>query len=356
MYIVVTGGGTGGHVFPALEIIKELKRQDEKIKVIFVGNKNSLEEKMAKSSHLQFLGLNIKKIVGQNIFKKCLAIIFLALAILRSILFLFIHRPKAVIGVGGYVSAPMVIASFFLGIKRYVCEQNVCPGLANRYLAKIAHRVFISFLESKKFFPPNIIIHSGNPVRAEFFTHNFNEPKEGLKILITGGSLGARFLNQNVIKALQKIHSSCPKLFITHQTGSKMKEEVARLYEQAGIAANVISFIDDMPQAFLKHDVLISRAGATVCAEIMASGMPAILVPYPFANGHQKNNALLMSNLNAAIMVQENDDFINNLAQKIETIYKKPDTLLNYSHIAKSMGVFKASFIIVSTVLKDLSF
>lgn len=354
MRIVVTGGGTGGHVFPALEVIKEIKRQNALIEVILVGNRNSLEERMAKSAHIQFFGLDTKKMVGQGLLKKLLALVYLKVAFIRSLWFLMKQRPQAVIGVGGYVSAPMIMASYCLGIKRYICEQNVVPGFANKHLAAIANKVFISFEDSRKYFPAGKTVHAGNPVRKEFFALDMKKPHESLNILVTGGSLGARFLNHQVPKVLGQLRSDCPNLQVTHQTGQPMQDEVAHLYQRVGMRAKMVSFIDNMPRAFSEHNLLISRAGATVCAEIMASGMPAILVPYPFANGHQRNNALALVNLGAAIMVEEGKNFARHLASHIQSLYSDPNALKQMAEKAKSMGSSKAAFMIVNSILNDL--
>ncbi len=183
MRIIVTGGGTGGHIFPALEIVKEIKRQNNKIEVIYVGNKNSLEEKMAKSAQVPFIGLSTKKIVGQSFLNKFLALIYLMISIMKGMGILIRKRPQAVIGVGGYISAPMIIASFFLGIKSYLCEQNVVPGMANKWLSYIAKKVFISFDKSRDYFPKSKTILSGNPVRADFFSLPLKKTRGNFKNL-----------------------------------------------------------------------------------------------------------------------------------------------------------------------------
>lgn len=350
MHIVVTGGGTGGHIFPALEIAKELKKQDHKILVTYVGNVNSLEEKMARSAGVPFFGLSTKKIVGQSLFKKLLAVFFLSLAVLKSMWFLLKTRPYAVVGVGGYISAPVLIASFFLGIRRYICEQNAVPGLANKLLSKIAHKIFISFEQSRNYFPKDKVILSGNPVRAQFFEASHKKTDESLKILVTGGSLGASFLNKNVPKALAKV-ATC-SLIVTHQIGQKPEDSIASTYHDAGISAQVINFIENMPQAFKNHDLLISRAGATVCAEIMAHGMPAILIPYPFANAHQQHNAQALVDKNAAIMVLENDNFLDNLAKNIKELCQTKK-LEQMAINAKKMGTPNAALVIVNHILND---
>jgi UDP-N-acetylglucosamine--N-acetylmuramyl-(pentapeptide) pyrophosphoryl-undecaprenol N-acetylglucosamine transferase len=354
MKIIVTGGGTGGHIFPALEIAKEIKHQQPTANVIFVGNTNSLEETMAKGVGLPFYGIAAKKIVGQSVAKKLLALVYLKIAIVKALWFLIRNRPKAVIGVGGYVSAPMLIASFFLGIKRYICEQNVVPGLANRWLARVARSVFISFEASRPYFPEGVTLLTGNPVRHEFFTLPEKTAHDAVRILVTGGSLGARFLNQHIPQALASIKAACPHLSITHQTGKHDVDTVKGIYQRLNLNADVISFISDMPNAFRTHDLLVSRAGATVCAEIMASGMPSILVPYPHANAHQRYNAEALSEAGGAIMLNEDQNFADHLARSVKELYSEPKRRTYLGVQAKSMGAKEAAFAIVQHVMNDL--
>lgn len=355
MRIVVTGGGTGGHIFPALEIAKELKLELTNAEIIFVGNSDSLEERMAQKAGLHFYGIACKKIVGQSVGKKILALIYLKLAVLQCAWFLLKNRPRAVIGVGGYVSAPIILASFFLGIKRYICEQNVVPGLTNRWLAKIATAVFISFAASKKYFPEHKTLLTGNPVRKDFFLSTPKATSEGLRILITGGSLGAKFLNQELPLTLKNLHSICPQLSITHQTGQHEIDHVKSIYREAGIDAHVTTFIDDMAHAFRSHDLLVSRAGATVCAEIMASGMPSILVPYPHANAHQQYNAYALSEKGAAITITESTNFKDHLASVIKDLYSDHNKLRDLGASAKSLGGADAASTIVQHIANEIS-
>jgi UDP-N-acetylglucosamine--N-acetylmuramyl-(pentapeptide) pyrophosphoryl-undecaprenol N-acetylglucosamine transferase len=355
MRIVITGGGTGGHVFPALEIIHELKRQNNQTEILYVGNNNSLEEKLAKRFHIPFYGLSIKKFVGQSFFKKLIGLIYLKIAVVKSLWLLLKKRPDAVIGVGGYVSTPILLASAFLGIKRYICEQNVEPGLANKMLGYIAHKIFISFKESQNHFKANKTLHTGNPVRSQFFSSSPKIDSNDLRILITGGSLGSNFLNDKAPKVLASLSRDMPNMVITHQTG-ETTSDVKKLYENLPLKALVTPFIEDMPAAFLNHDLLISRAGATVCAEIMAHGMPAILVPYPFANAHQKYNAQALMRLEAAIMIEEDGQFEKGLAQTIKNLYSDRAQLKYLGKKAKSMGASKAAFLIANYIYRDLGF
>ncbi len=352
MRIVVTGGGTGGHIFPALEIAQEIKRQQPNADVVFVGNHQALEETLAKKAQLPFFGLTVKKIAGQSVAKKLLALAYLKLAVLKSLWFLIRKRPHAVIGVGGYVSAPMIIASFFLCIKRYICEQNVVPGLANRLLGKCATHVFLSFADSRKFFSTKATV-TGNPVRRDFFALTKHKQTKGLRILVTGGSLGAHYLNQEVPLALSEFLKQADDVIITHQTGAPTKNAVLELYAKLGVPANVVSFIDDMPKAFAAHDLLISRAGATVCAEIMASGMPAILVPYRFAGGHQKYNAEALQNNGAAIMIVEDNQFRDRLMATLNDLYRDRQQLMLLGKNDKAQCPHDAAGTIVGHVLRN---
>lgn len=353
MRILITGGGTGGHVFPALEIAKAFRQKDQSIEILLVGNRRGLEQRMAEQAGFRFFGLSAKKMVGQSLLKKFLALIFLQWAIFRCVWLMVRTRPYAVIGVGGYVSAPALLAGALLGIRRYICEQNVVPGMANRYLAKIAKKVFISFEQSSNYFPPKKTVLSGNPVRQEFFSIRPKPFHSKLQILVTGGSMGAHYLNENIPESLKRLHESCPDLVVTHQTGQSMCEDVKKRYQMARIEAQVLPFIQDMPRAFAEHHLVISRAGATVCSEILASSMPAILIPYPHANAHQRFNALALSNGGAAILIEEGDDFFENLSTTLKDIYRDPTILPRLSRGGSRMMKPDAAKTVVKTVFEE---
>lgn len=351
MRIIVTGGGTGGHIFPALEIAKAVQLNAPQADVVFVGNTNSLEETMAKAAGIKFYGITTKKIVGQSKLQQLRALVYLKLGVMKALWFLIKDRPQAVVGVGGYVCAPMLIASFLLGIKRYVCEQNVVPGLANQWLAKIATKVFISFEESRRYFPQTKTFLTGNPVRREFFSKTPSKKSEHMRVLVTGGSLGARFLNHHIPEAFATLKNDCPNLVITHQTGKHDVDDVSKRYQKNQIEADVVSFISDMPRAFLSHDLLVSRAGATVCAEIMAAGMSSILIPYPHAFAHQRHNAEALSKHGAAITLMEDENFAHRLALVIKDLYSDPTKLVTMREQAKNLGSQDAAAKIVNHIL-----
>lgn len=358
MHIIVTGGGTGGHIFPAIEIIKAFKKKDPSIQVTLVGNKNSLEEKIALKEKIDFFGIKTKQVLGKSFIKKFLALIYMGFAFINCLFFLLKNKPKAVVGVGGYISVPMVMAAFILRIKRFICEQNATPGLANKTLSHFTNAIFLSFESSKKYFyHKNEFILSGNPIREEFFKGNYLSPKESsLKILVCGGSLGAKILNEELPKTAKLVKEKLPalNLLITHQTGRDSIEKVNNSYKINGIEANVVSFIENMPQEFSNHNLLISRAGATTCAEICAFGMPSILIPYLFANAHQKDNALALVEKGAALMLEETKEFSPRLADMIMALYNNSSSLVEMSINAKNLAFPKASETITETILSKI--
>lgn len=352
MLFVITGGGTGGHIFPALEIAREFLNYDRDLSVIYVGNKDGLEERLAKNAGLPFFGLRTKKLVGQSLFKKLLALLFLGQAVIRSLWFLVQKKPQAVVGVGGYISAPMLIASFLLGIPRFIAEQNVEPGFANKALGKLATGVFLSFAQSASYFKAPTLL-TGNPIRQQFFSIERVQAPKPLRILVCGGSLGAVFLNEEVPKALALVKEACPEIKVTHQTGAAKLAQVKDYYERENIDADVIPFIENMPEAFAYHDLLISRAGATVIAELMAAALPAVLVPFRHAGGHQKANAKALADVYAAKMVEEGTNFAPALANIIKAFYYQPEDLMLMGQRAKAMATPHASLRIVKAVLEQ---
>lgn len=354
MKIFITTGGTGGHIFPALAVAKTFKAQNPSAKLSFIGNLGGLEERLAQQAGLDFVGLNAKKIVGASFLGKIKAIFYLKLSVLKCMALILKHKPQAVLGFGGYVSAPMMIAGFLLRVKTYLCEQNAVPGLANRLLAKISRKIFISYEKSSVFFPKNKTFLTGNPCRDEFFGISPLKPDAKLKILITGGSLGAGFLNAEVPKALALLKNQGHLVQVCHQTGSNKVEECKSQYQLNNIEANVVNFIEAMPDAFAKHNIIISRAGATVSAEIMASGMPSILVPYRFANGHQKHNALALSEKEAAIMLEESETFATKLSETIKDFITHPEKLIYLSKNAKYLATPDSALKITSFITQDL--
>lgn len=352
MNIIIAGGGTGGHAFPALQIALELKKIKPDLIPIMVGEKNSIEERLACEHNISFISIPSKPLVGKSFWQKIIGIFYLFLSIFFLTVKFIKNRPLVVIGVGGYVSAPSVIAAFLLRIKRAICEQNAVPGLTNKWLAYISNAVFISFEYSKKYFSNKNIILSGNPIRKDFIN---NKPIiiNKLNILISGGSKGAGFLNINIPKIFANIKNK--SFTVTHQTGEKDLELVRNFYIKYGIEAQVVAFIKDMPKAFLTHNLLISRAGATIIAELCAFGMPSILIPYRFSHGHQRYNALAIEKSHGGIMLEEQDrDFSNKFSNLMDGFISDPNSLEIIGQNARKLARIDAGSIIANYILNEL--
>jgi UDP-N-acetylglucosamine--N-acetylmuramyl-(pentapeptide) pyrophosphoryl-undecaprenol N-acetylglucosamine transferase len=259
-------------------------------------------------------------------------------------------HPHLVIGVGGYISGPVVLIAHLLGIKTAVAEQNALPGLANRILGKFADRVFLTYRQTKKWFPPGITSVTGNPVRADFLPGNREEKERGgnFTILVFGGSQGARSINRAVLGALPHLCGEELHLRIIHQTGQDDLKQVADVYQTYEIEAEVLPFIRDMATAYRSADLVICRAGATSLAEITVLGKAAILIPFPFAvDDHQTKNALEMVRAGAAVMIEEKGLSGEEMAETISRFYHHRDLLRDVEIKSAALGNIRAATDIV---------
>ncbi|MGZ3579691.1 MAG: undecaprenyldiphospho-muramoylpentapeptide beta-N-acetylglucosaminyltransferase, partial [Syntrophales bacterium] len=262
--------------------------------------------------------------------------------------------PDIVIGVGGYASGPAVMAAYFMGVKTAIAEQNALPGITNKILGRFVDRIFVTFPETRKWFPEKKIIVSGNPVRAAFLAGIREAEKRAGKftLLIFGGSQGARGINTAVLDSLSYLTEIKDNLKIIHQTGSADVDSLAAHYRSHGIDAEVLPFITDMARAFKSADLIICRAGATSIAEITASGKAAILIPFPHAaNDHQTKNAETLIKAGAAVTIRERDISGQILAETIEKFYRHPDLIKEMEARSASLGNVRAAADIVDACL-----
>jgi UDP-N-acetylglucosamine--N-acetylmuramyl-(pentapeptide) pyrophosphoryl-undecaprenol N-acetylglucosamine transferase len=258
-------------------------------------------------------------------------------------------RPDVVLGVGGYVSGPMVLAASLRGVPTAICEQNSYPGLTNRILGRFVKKVFATFGESMRFFPRGKVVITGNPVRSDIL--NAMNPKEGsdsMTILVFGGSQGAHKLNQSVPEALSKLGRA--DIRVIHQTGDRDYESVKNAYAGHRIDARVLRFIDDMAGAYGEADFVIGRSGAGTVAEITALGKPSLLIPYPFAaNNHQLENARVLERSGAAVIVEDREAGPENLYAALTKLLQK-DKLTTMASNARSLGKPYAAAVIVDEI------
>jgi UDP-N-acetylglucosamine--N-acetylmuramyl-(pentapeptide) pyrophosphoryl-undecaprenol N-acetylglucosamine transferase len=339
MKLLLAGGGTGGHLFPAVALAQRLLETDEKAKVLFVGTSRGIEARVLPSLGLPLETIDIRGFVGQGWKSKIRLLPCLIKSLRQSARILDRFRPDVVLGVGGYASGPLLLAARFKGLPTVIHEQNAWPGLTNRLLSRWAERVFLSFNEADRAFNRGRTMLTGNPLRRGMEDcPPIGQGKPTL--LIFGGSRGARAINRAAVEALPFLDEFRDKLDIVHQTGTDDLETVREGYRKAGWeGAEIVPFIDDMTGAYARSHLIVCRAGATTIAELTACGRPAILIPYPFAAGdHQTANARSLARKGAALLLVQSDLIGERLARVAGDLLKDRERLLSMAGVARSLA------------------
>lgn len=301
MRVVIAGGGTGGHFFPGLAVAQALRRRAPEAEVLFVGGRAGIEARLAPRYGFPLLALSLSGFAGRGPLQRLGALAQVPLATLRCAGLCLRRRPLAVVGVGGYASFPMGLAAVLTGTPLVLVEQNVELGLANRVLGRWAGLVAVSFPQTLRRLGANACL-TGNPVRADLAAPAPEATGVGpFRLLVFGGSRGARALNQAMVDALPALREFPGGIEILHQAGEEDLERVRAAYAGSGVAARVEPFLHDMAGAYAWCQGVLCRAGATTLAELAAVRRPALLVPFPFAaGGHQESNARGLAELGAA--------------------------------------------------------
>jgi len=351
MRIIIAGGGTGGHVFPAISIAEEISCRNHKDEILFVGTERGLENELLLKKGYKIEHISSKGFVGRGLFKTVGAFFYAFKGLFDSISIIRSFKPDVVLGVGGYVSGPLVLAAVLLRIPTAICEQNTVPGVTNRILGRIVNKIFASFDSSILYFPSKKVLITGNPIRKDILNNaNSSQNSESLSVLIFGGSQGAHSLNHSVPEAFSRIDNK--NLSIIHQTGKKDFNFVKNVYSDNGIKAEVLTFIDDMGQAYGKSNLVIGRAGAGTIAEITLLGKPSILVPFPYAaHNHQLENAKILESAEAAVLIEDKDATPENLALMLTKLLDE-DKLNMMAANAKKLGKPEAAKDIVDELHK----
>lgn len=306
--IVMAGGGTGGHLFPAVAIAQACKDKWPDATILFVGTDKPFEKEVLTPLGFSHISINIRGLKRQGIQKTLRTLGLIPASVGNAIKIL--HRQKAdvVVCVGGYAAGPVAMAAKILRIPVVLHEQNTLPGLTNRIVAKFASRIYTSFANTKGFTTLKKTKHTGNPIRQDFFTtHSAEKETDVFTVLIMGGSQGAKRINQAVMEMLPLLQNKDRYHFI-HQTGVADEAFVRDAYDRVGLSADVRAFFTDIPQQFAKADIVLCRSGATTVAEIAATATPAVFIPLPTAaDDHQRLNALALTQANAAMLLLEKD-------------------------------------------------
>jgi len=322
--LLVVGGGTAGHVNAGISVIEYFKTKEKDLSVLYVGTRRGIESKLIESNNINIKYINIRGLKRENIFILMYSLFLIPISIIQSLIILINFKPNFVVGVGGFVSGPVVVVASLLKIKTYILEQNSVLGFTNKLLAKFADKIFISFPLAKELEVKysSKIIYSGNPIRARI--NNLKKiNSEKFNLFIFGGSQGARSINYAIINILDEL-SLIPNLKIYHQTGIVDFKNIKKEYEKRTLDYELFPYILDIDKVYEISSLIVSRAGASTISEIISTCIPSILIPLPTAaDNHQyynakyleKNNACILieqENLNSDILIKELNSFISN--------------------------------------------
>ena len=314
MRYLISGGGTGGHIFPAVSIANALKELDPQAEILFVGALGRMEMERVPQAGYQIVGLPVRGFNRAQPWKNVSVLIDLAKSIRQVRRIIRDFRPDVGVGVGGYASGAAMWAAAKMGIPILLQEQNGFAGVTNKILKDKAAKICVAYEGMERFFPADKIILTGNPVRQNLLNGERRTVKGEKNLLIIGGSLGARTINEAIKAALPQLKAEGEKakgesqLHVVWQTGKVYYEKCKAAWEAAGSPSNIecLDFLSDMPDRYANADLVISRAGASSISELCLLGKPAILVPSPnVAEDHQTHNAMALVNKNAAVLVRD---------------------------------------------------
>lgn len=340
--VMILAGGTGGHVFPALAVAKQIEQQS--VPIVWVGTKRGIEAKLVPNAGYKIEWITVNGLRGKGFATYLLAPFKLALASLQVTWLLVKHRPCAVLGMGGFVAGPGGLIAALMRKPLIIHEQNAIAGLTNRLLAPFAKRILTGFPST---FVRNNVEVLGNPVRAEISQlqrqYQIADPADRpLRVLVFGGSLGAQVLNETVPAAMAKIMAERPVEMhpeIWHQTGEHKHKFTFEHYESQGVNCRVDTFIDDMQEAYAWADLVICRAGAITVAELSVAGVGAIFIPYPYAvDDHQTANAGALVNAGAALMIAEKQLTADSLAKVLQELLSNRTKLRSFAEAAETFA------------------
>jgi UDP-N-acetylglucosamine--N-acetylmuramyl-(pentapeptide) pyrophosphoryl-undecaprenol N-acetylglucosamine transferase len=325
--IIISGGGTGGHLYPSLAVGQKLKEKDPHLLLTYVGSTRSLEKQISAHHKVKFIPLKIEGIKGLGV-RALKSLLLLPWAFLRSLNILLRIKPDLVIGAGGYSSGPIVLLASWMKIPTLIMEQNIRPGLTNRLLLRWVKKAAVSFESSIPHFRGKGIL-TGNPVREEFYSLPPKQRNSSFTLLVFGGSQGSHFLNKGIVEALPFLKKEKASLKIFHQTGKNDLEWVRDSYRKNGYEDAVVnSYFFEMPFFFDRSDLIISRAGASTIAELIAARKASVLIPFARATeDHQLLNARELEKAGGASVIAEQEFSPEGFAETILHYAKNRDEI-----------------------------
>jgi UDP-N-acetylglucosamine--N-acetylmuramyl-(pentapeptide) pyrophosphoryl-undecaprenol N-acetylglucosamine transferase len=337
MRAILAGGGTGGHVIPALAIAQQLQK-DYAAEVLFIGTARGIENRLVPAAGFSLRLVEVGALNRVSLKTRLQTIFDLPRAVWDSHRILSQFRPNVVIGVGGYASGPAMLAAALSRIPTLVFEPNFVPGFANRLVAPLVSGAAVHFSETGRYFRRCEV--TGVPVREAFFQIGNQHPANTKPtLLVFGGSQGAHAINQVVMDSIAELRLRVPGIHIVHQTGERDYNDAQAAYAKFGDFVEVYRFIDDMPGLFARADLLICRSGASTVAEVTAAGKPAAFVPFPrAADDHQKRNAEALERAGAAVMLEESRLTRESLVEAVSSLFGEPARLEKMGEAARKLS------------------
>jgi UDP-N-acetylglucosamine--N-acetylmuramyl-(pentapeptide) pyrophosphoryl-undecaprenol N-acetylglucosamine transferase len=336
--LLIAGGGTGGHVFPAIAIAKEWLSRGKERDVVLVGTQRGLEMKLVPQAGLPLETLRVAGLKGKGGATLVKNLAMLGPGLLDAVRVLRRHRPVAAFGVGGYAAGPMMLATWMNGVSNIIFEPNAEPGFTNRVLARISTRIAAGYQRSASALGAKAIV-TGCPVREEFFTITPRPLEKPIRLLVTGGSLGALAINRTFVDAMDKLASRKSELAIVHQTGERDYNAVRTAYARREYLAEVVPFLTNMAERFAWADMIVCRAGAITASEIAAAGRAAIFIPFGAAtDSHQLRNAQEMANAGAGRVIPEPELTADRLCTEIFSLLDQPREIERMSNAARGLA------------------
>lgn len=343
MRVLFAGGGTGGHLYPGIAVADELVRRDTSAVVSFVGTARGLESRVVPARGWPLDLIRSAGLKGKSMSALLRGLALLPLSALDAWRVLSARRPDVVVGVGGYSSGPVLLLAALRRLPTLVMEQNTAPGFTNRRLAPWVRAAAVSYEETLVYFPGTGFV-SGNPVRRSFLDAveaggDAAEEDGSVRVLIVGGSQGARAINDAMVAAAPRLAAAGSAITITHQTGERDFARVRDAYAITGLTATVGAFFDDMPARLRAAHLVVARAGASTLAELTVLGRAALLVPLPTAaDDHQRKNARVLEAAGAAEVIEERDLADGRLADRVLALAADPDRRRRMAERARTLG------------------
>lgn len=354
----MAGGGTGGHVYPGIALVEEFRKLVPEVQVKWVGTADRMEARAVPAANIPIEFLDVSFLKGRRGVALLKSLFTLPMSGINALRIVRKFRPDALVGLGGFVSGPVVVAAFLCGVPVFLLEQNAIPGVANRINARFARTVFGTFPECRDHFPANKTEILGNPIREDILSvdHQGNAPEEPLRVLVFGGSQGATTLNEVIPETLSKAAERAKtRLKVVHGSGRGRGEGIAERYDRHFVDVTVMEYIDDMATVYATTDFVVCRAGATTISELTAMGLPACYVPFPHAaDNHQMHNARSIEAVGGGVIIEDSAAADEAAIATLASVFEKPDTVAEMARAAKSVGQPEAGVAIAQHILRSI--